>query len=124
MLEKGGLAAGLAEAQVVLTTYDRLRLDLAALEGHCFEIAVFDEAHALKNVSAARTKAAARVERRFTLCLTGTQVENNASEFYSVMSAAVPGLFGTLKAFKESFRSAPGAHPRALATLHSTSHQG
>jgi len=68
---------------------------------------VFDEAHNLKNVTAARTKAAARLNRRFTLCLTGTPVENNISEFYSVMTTSVPGIFGTLKYFKDTFRRAP-----------------
>lgn len=106
-LSKARWKDALKEAQVVLTTYDRVRIDLPAMRGHGFEIAVFDEAHNLKNVSAARTKAAARIERRFTLCLTGTPVENNASEFYSVMTAAVPGIFGTLKEFKESYRGAP-----------------
>ncbi|MDQ8195139.1 DEAD/DEAH box helicase [Coraliomargarita sp. SDUM461004] len=106
-LSKGAWHQALDQAQIILTTYDRVRLDLEAMEGHRFEIVVFDEAHNLKNVSAARTKAAAHINRRFTLCLTGTPVENNASEFYSVMSAAVPGIFGTLKAFKEYFREAP-----------------
>ncbi len=106
-LTKAAWRGAIDDAQVILTTYDRVRLDLGAMDGHRFEIVVFDEAHNLKNVTAARTKAAAQVCRRFTLCLTGTPVENNASEFYSVMSAAVPGIFGTLKAFKEYFREAP-----------------
>ncbi|TVP79856.1 MAG: DEAD/DEAH box helicase [Puniceicoccaceae bacterium] len=106
-LSKAAWRLALKDAQIILTTYDRVRIDLAALRAHPFDIVVFDEAHNLKNVTAARTKAAARIERRFTLCLTGTPVENNASEFYSVMSAAVPGIFGTLKEFKESYRGAP-----------------
>ena len=106
-LRRGAWHKALDDSQILLTTYDRVRLDLSPMEGNRFEIVVFDEAHNLKNVSAARTKAAAQIARRFTLCLTGTPVENNASEFYSVMSAAVPGIFGTLKAFKEYFREAP-----------------
>ncbi|MFP4202707.1 MAG: SNF2-related protein [Opitutales bacterium] len=94
-------------ADVLLTTYDRVRLDIRTLESKRFEIVVFDEAHNLKNVAAGRTKAALRLNRRFTLCLTGTPVENNPNEFYSVMSAAVPGVFGTLPAFKQQFRKAP-----------------
>ncbi len=106
-LRKSAWTEAIANAQIILTTYDRVRLDLPTIESHRFEIVVFDEAHNLKNISAARTKAAAHINRRFTLCLTGTPVENNASEFYSVMTAAVPGIFGTLKSFKEYFREAP-----------------
>lgn len=106
-LRKADWAEALAEAQVVLTTYDRVRLDIKQLEERRFEIVVFDEAHNLKNIGAGRTRAAARLNRRFTLCLTGTPVENNASEFYSVLSAAVPGIFGSHKEFKEAFRKQP-----------------
>jgi len=106
-LTRGSLESALQTAEVILTTYDRVRVEVAAYEAHPFDVVVFDEAHSLKNVTAARTKAAARVRRRFTLCLTGTPVENNISEFYSVMSTSVPGIFGTLKHFKEAFRSDP-----------------
>jgi non-specific serine/threonine protein kinase len=97
----------LKEAQVVLTTYDRVRIDAKTMAAHEFDIVVFDEAHNLKNVTTARTKAAAQLNRRFTLCLTGTPVENNVSEFYSVLTATVPGIFGTLKEFKDRYRSEP-----------------
>ncbi|WP_269522517.1 DEAD/DEAH box helicase [Coraliomargarita parva] len=106
-LAKADWADALTDGQVVLTTYDRVRLDQRELSRHVFDVVVFDEAHNLKNVAAARTKAAMKLQRRFTLCLTGTPVENHASEYYSVMSLAVPGLFGSLKAFKESFRTSP-----------------
>ena len=106
-LKKSDWANALAGAEVILTTYDRMRIDLGMLKAHTFDIVVFDEAHNLKTVGAARTKAAAQVNRRFTLCLTGTPVENNASEFYSVLSMAVPGIFGTIKNFKEMFRLTP-----------------
>ncbi|MFT4901065.1 MAG: superfamily II DNA or RNA helicase [Lentimonas sp.] len=97
----------LNKAQVVLTTYDRVRVEAKTMEMHEFEVVVFDEAHNLKNVSTARTKAAAKLRRRFTLCLTGTPVENNVSEFFSVLTATVPGIFGTLKDFKENYREHP-----------------
>ncbi|CAA6677903.1 MULTISPECIES: DEAD/DEAH box helicase [unclassified Lentimonas] len=106
-LTRGSLGSALETAEVILTTYDRVRVEVAAYEAHHFDVVVFDEAHSLKNVTAARTKAAARVTRRFTLCLTGTPVENNISEFYSVLSTSVPGIFGTLKHFKEAFRRDP-----------------
>lgn len=97
----------LENAQVILTTYDRVRIEAKTMEAHEFEVLVFDEAHNLKNVATARTKAAAKLNRRFTLCLTGTPVENNVSEFYSVLNATVPGIFGALKDFKDNYREHP-----------------
>lgn len=106
-LRKADWPETIKEAEVVLTTYDRVRLDIKELAARRFPIVVFDEAHNLKNTSAARTRAAAQLNRRFSLCLTGTPVENNASEFYSVLTAAVPGIFGTHKEFQEAFRKEP-----------------
>ncbi|MFW2479507.1 MAG: SNF2-related protein [Lentimonas sp.] len=97
----------LNDAQIVLTTYDRVRIEAKTMSVHEFDILVFDEAHNLKNVATARTKAAARLSRRFTLSLTGTPVENNVSEYYSVLTASVPGIFGQLKDFKERYRKEP-----------------
>ncbi len=97
----------LKESQIILTTYDRVRIEAKTMSEHQFDILVFDEAHNLKNVSTARTKSAARLNRRFTLCLTGTPVENNVSEFFSVLTATVPGIFGQLKDFKERYRKEP-----------------
>jgi superfamily II DNA or RNA helicase len=99
--------AAVQDAQVLLTTYDRVRIDADSMRAHAFDIIVFDEAHNLKNVNTARTKAAAKLNRRFTLCLTGTPLENNVSEFYSVMHTTVPGIFGVLKDFKELYREDP-----------------
>ena len=97
----------LQESQIILTTYDRVRIEAKTMSEHEFDVLVFDEAHNLKNVSTARTKAAARLNRRFTLCLTGTPVENNVSEYFSVLTASVPGIFGQLKDFKERYRKEP-----------------
>jgi superfamily II DNA or RNA helicase len=106
-IKSGQWQNALNDAQVVLTTYDRVRVDIKRMRQHHFEIVVFDEAHNLKNISAARTKAASLLDRRFTLCLSGTPVENNETEFFSVMSAAVPGIFGSLKNFRDDFREDP-----------------
>lgn len=105
--QKGEWSAAVESAQVIVTTYDRVRLDIRELEAVHFPVVVFDEAHNLKNLSASRTRAAVRLKRGFTLCLTGTPVENHASEFYSVLSVAVPGLFGSHKEFQDVFRKDP-----------------
>jgi non-specific serine/threonine protein kinase len=62
-------------------------------------VAVFDEAQAVKNSAAARTRAVTQIRARFRLCLTGTPLENHIGEFHSIMETAVPGLFGDRKAF-------------------------
>jgi len=95
-------AAG--EADVILTTYDLVRRDIEALEELKFEVVIFDEVQALKNVKGARTKAALKLRRAFTLCLTGTPMENHAGEYYSIMNLATPGIFGDYADFRRGLR--------------------
>ncbi|WP_309397887.1 DEAD/DEAH box helicase [Cerasicoccus maritimus] len=97
--------SGALQSDVTLTTYDLVRRDIELLQKHTFEVVIFDEAQALKNITAVRTKAALKLKRRFTLCLTGTPMENHAGEYYSIMNLATPGIFGDYREFKESLRN-------------------
>jgi len=90
-------------ADVVLTTYDMVRRDIKYLEKERFNVVIFDETQILKNILANRTRAALRLKRRFTLCLTGTPLENHVGEYYSIMNLALPGLLGEYKRFRSAF---------------------
>ncbi|MFW5874263.1 MAG: SNF2-related protein [Verrucomicrobiota bacterium] len=94
----------LGTADLVLTTYDLLRRDSATLERHHFPVVIFDEAQALKNHNSRRARAARRLDRRFTLCLTGTPLENHVGEFHSIMDIALPGLMGERKHFDQALK--------------------
>jgi SNF2 family DNA or RNA helicase len=89
---------------VVLTTYEIARRDIERLENLRFDIAVFDEAQNVKNIASARAQAMRRVRAEFTLCLTGTPVENHAGEYLAILDLAVPGLFGKPSEFRERLR--------------------
>ncbi len=96
-----------ASADVVLTTYDILRIDIQKLASTEFPVAIFDEAHNLKNPRSARSRAVSKLNRRFSLCLTGTPVENSPVEFYSVLNTAVPGLWRSLDEFRNDYKRSP-----------------
>ena len=104
-------------ADVVLTTYDRVRRNIETLSLREFEIAVFDEAQAIKNGAAARTTAVREIRARFRVCLTGTPLENHIGEFHSIMEAAVPGLFGERKLFLRQHEAGIGVLNRAAPFL-------
>lgn len=86
-------------ADIIMTTYGLASRDIEALVAMQFDVAVFDEAQAVKNSAAARTRAVSQIRARFRLCLTGTPLENHIGEFHSIMETAVPGLFGDRNAF-------------------------
>lgn len=90
------------DADVILTTYELARRDIDVLEQRDFNVIVFDEAQAIKNLAGERSKAMRRLKGKFKLCLTGTPLENHAGEYYSILELALPGLFGDYAKFMKS----------------------
>jgi SNF2 family DNA or RNA helicase len=84
---------------VVLTTYDRVRLDIDSLKEQQFHVLILDEAQAIKNIEAARTAAIRQLKSIFTISLTGTPLENHLGEYHSIIDIALPGLLPTYKNF-------------------------
>ncbi|MCM2359528.1 MAG: DEAD/DEAH box helicase [Geobacteraceae bacterium] len=89
-----------AGADIVLTSYGILQRDIATLEKLPFDVVVFDEAQQVKNLQAATTAAARRINGRFKLALTGTPVENHLGEYYAIMDLSLPGLLGPYEEFR------------------------
>lgn len=87
-------------SQIVITTYDIVRRDIEKIKLLNFNVIVFDEAQFIKNLFANRSIAVRKLNAEFKLCLTGTPLENNLLEYYSIMDLALPGLFNNLKSFQ------------------------
>ncbi len=91
-------------ADVWVTSYGLLARRRKELEKTHFATVVLDEAHYVKNVSAARTAAVRALTRDFTIALTGTPLENHLGELYSLVDVTLPGVFGSEQMFRERFR--------------------
>lgn len=94
---------------VVLTTYGRL-VQAPELLAHTWDIAVFDEAQALKNPATQRSRAARTLAARARVALTGTPIENRLDELWSLFEVLNPGLLGTLPRFRAWVASLDGDH--------------
>jgi non-specific serine/threonine protein kinase len=79
---------------IVLTSYGIVRRDITELREKRFHVIIFDEAQAVKNIRAATTAAVRGLNARFRLALTGTPIENNLGEYYSIIDLVLPGLLG------------------------------
>ena len=66
-----------------------------------WQLAVLDEAQAIKNPAARQTKAVKRLQADARIVLTGTPVENRLSDLWSLFDFLCPGLLGTQAKFKE-----------------------
>jgi SNF2 family DNA or RNA helicase len=97
------LSAALAAADLVITTYQVAVRDREALSAMRWARLVCDEAQALKNHLSLQAKAVRSLPADTRIALTGTPVENQLSELWSIMEFANPGMLGPEKAFRERF---------------------
>ncbi|MFN7142838.1 MAG: DEAD/DEAH box helicase [Myxococcota bacterium] len=91
------------DADIVVTTYAILRLDLERLRAIEWSVFVLDEAQAIKNPDSQVAQAARSVPATQRLALTGTPVENRLEELWSAFHFVSPGLLGGRREFKDRF---------------------
>ncbi|XP_019372888.1 PREDICTED: DNA excision repair protein ERCC-6-like 2 isoform X2 [Gavialis gangeticus] len=91
------------KCEVVLTTYETLRLCLDELNSVEWSAVIVDEAHRIKNPKAQITKTMKGLKCIVRIGLTGTILQNNMKELWCVMDWAVPGLLGSKVYFKKKF---------------------
>jgi hypothetical protein len=97
------LAAAMTAADLVITTYQTAARDRAALSELRWARVVCDEAQAIKNHLSQQSKAVRSLPAGSRIALTGTPVENQLSELWSIMEFANPGMLGSAKAFRERY---------------------
>lgn len=93
----------LPAADVVITSYGLLQRDRAVLLEQPFNYAILDEAQKIKNPRSQAAKMACRIRARRRLCLTGTPIENNLLEFWSLFHFLMPGLLGSERLFRQTY---------------------
>ncbi len=91
------------EADLLVTSYALLRLDIEHYRERKFEVVVLDEAQHIKNPEAQVAKAAYRLRGRHRFALTGTPIENSVNDLWSIMDFLMPGYLGERAQFAERF---------------------
>lgn len=89
--------------QIVLTTYAMVRNDLKKFHAIDWEYIILDESQNIKNLAAQTTKSILALKGKHKLALSGTPMENNLSELYSLFLFLNPGMFGTLEMFNNLY---------------------
>jgi superfamily II DNA or RNA helicase len=101
--DREALVAGLGARDVLVCSYGLLQLGAALLAGREWQMVVLDEAQAIKNTATKRTQAVLDLQAGFRLALTGTPVENDLDELWSLFSFVNPGLLGSREGFQKRF---------------------
>ncbi len=87
------IARVVAGADAVVTTYTLLRLDFASYAAAAWSGLILDEAQYVKNHKSKVYQCARKLAAPFKLAVTGTPMENNLMELWSLLSITAPGLF-------------------------------
>ncbi|MER5402782.1 DEAD/DEAH box helicase [Streptomyces sp. NPDC002599] len=99
------------DTTMVITTYGILLRDQALLAARHWSLVIADEAQNAKNPTSATARQLRAVPCTTRLALTGTPVENNLSELWTLLDWVNPALFGTLRTFRARWASAAEKDP-------------
>ncbi|EPX74537.1 ATP-dependent DNA helicase Rdh54 [Schizosaccharomyces octosporus yFS286] len=77
------------------------------------DLLVCDEAHRLKSMQSQAWIVLHKLKIERKLLLTGTPMQNDLMEFYSMVNFLIPGLFGSVSSFKNQFEK-PIVRSRAM----------
>jgi superfamily II DNA or RNA helicase len=101
--DRDKVMSGLKPFDVLVCSYTMLQLESERLQSVEWQTVVLDEAQAIKNPSAKRTKAALGLSAQFRLATTGTPIENHLLELWSLFRFLNPGLLGSKESFSKRF---------------------
>ena len=90
------------DADVLITSYDLLKRDLAWYEPTAFAYHVLDEAQYIKNANTHAARAVKRIHSEYRFALTGTPIENRLSELWSIFDFLMPGFLYSYARFRET----------------------
>lgn len=104
-LQDGGedVVKAVGANDVVIASYGIVYSRASVFAGRKWECVVLDEAQAIKNPVAKRTKAVKAVRGAVRIAATGTPVENRLSEFWSIFDFLNPGMLGSVTGFSRMY---------------------
>ncbi|KAK9476188.1 hypothetical protein V1514DRAFT_199606 [Lipomyces japonicus] len=101
--QRSRLAEQFAVSDIVVTSYDIARNDVDIVSSQNWNYCVLDEGHIIKNASSKLTKSVKKIIADHRLILSGTPIQNNVLELWSLFDFLMPGFLGTEKVFNERF---------------------
>lgn len=101
--ERAKLRSQLGKQDIVITSYDVCRNDIDIILPFSWNYCVLDEGHLIKNPKAKTTIAVKRLSSNHRLILSGTPIQNNVLELWSLFDFLMPGFLGAEKVFQDRF---------------------
>ncbi|KAF5521216.1 putative helicase mot1 [Colletotrichum aenigma] len=101
--ERKTMKDNLDKTDIVITSYDVCRNDAEVLAKYNWNYVILDEGHLIKNPKAKITIAVKKLASNHRLILTGTPIQNNVLELWSLFDFLMPGFLGAEKVFLDRF---------------------
>jgi chromodomain-helicase-DNA-binding protein 7 len=99
----GERTPGVFKFHVLITTYECIITDIIDLKDISWRACVIDEAHRLKNQKCKLLEGLRLLEIEARLLLSGTPLQNNINELFSLLSFLEPSQFNSLPEFQRDF---------------------
>ncbi|KAI7752503.1 hypothetical protein M8C21_015854 [Ambrosia artemisiifolia] len=88
---------------VIVTSYDVIRKDTDHLRQLFWNYCILDEGHIIKNAKSKITGAVKQLKAQHRLILSGTPIQNNVLELWSLFDFLMPGFLGTERQFQATY---------------------
>ena len=87
----------------MLTTYGTLRNDYDLYENITFDYCIIDEGQNIKNPLSQSSEVVKEIKAKVKFALTGTPIENNLLELWSLFDYIMPGYLYSRRKFQDKF---------------------
>uniref|UniRef100_A0A8C0AQB2 DNA excision repair protein ERCC-6 n=1 Tax=Buteo japonicus TaxID=224669 RepID=A0A8C0AQB2_9AVES len=88
---------------ILITSYSYIRLMQDSIHSYDWHYVILDEGHKIRNPNAAVTLACKQFRTPHRIILSGSPMQNNLKELWSLFDFVFPGKLGTLPVFMEQF---------------------
>ena len=116
--QRHSLFAEMVQADIVISTYALLSRDSLHLIAQDWHLVILDEAQTIKNPRSKAALCASQLRAQQRLCLTGTPLENNLGELWSLFNFLMPGWLGDTKSFTRHYRTPIEKHANEQRLTH------
>ncbi|KAL6194990.1 hypothetical protein ACLB2K_030612 [Fragaria x ananassa] len=88
---------------VIITSYDVVRKDIDYLGKLLWNYCILDEGHVIKNAKSKITISVKQLKAQNRLILSGTPIQNNIMDLWSLFDFLMPGFLGTERQFQANY---------------------
>eukprot|EP00924_Labyrinthula_sp_SR-Ha-C_P000515 augustus_masked-scaffold_27-processed-gene-1.2-mRNA-1 protein AED:0.03 eAED:0.03 QI:0/-1/0/1/-1/1/1/0/1102 len=103
---------------VVLTTYEIVRIERTKFLKFNFRYLVMDEAHSIKNENSRLARTVRELNTQFRLLITGTPLQNNLRELWALLNFLLPEVFESAEEFEDYFKMEDMQEESVVSKLH------